>query len=101
VGVIVIVDTGCAVPVKVGEGMGLGESGSSGTGCAVSVNAGEGLGLGESDSSGFGCAVPVNVGEDMGLGDAGSFVTAGKQPTKITDASNGIKLVIRFIGYPL
>jgi len=101
VGVIVIVDTGCMISVKVAEGMGLGESGSSGTGCAVSMNVGEGMGLGESGSSGTGCAVSMNVGDGMGLGEAGTSVTTGKQPTRIADTSNGIKLVIRFIRYPL
>jgi len=101
VGVIVIVDTGCMISVKVGEGMGLGESGSSGTGCAASVNVDEGMGLDESGSAGTGCAVSVKVDEGMGLGEAGMSVTAGTQPTNIADTSNGIKIVTRFIRYPL
>ena len=65
------------------------------------MNVGEGMMLGESDSSSFGCAVSVNVEDGMGLGEAGASAAAGKQPTSIADTSNGIKIVSRFIRYPI
>ena len=99
--VIVSAGTGCMVSVREGEGIGLGESGSSGTGCVVSVKVDEGMGLGKSDSSRFGCAVSVNVDEGMGVSEAGVSVATGKQPTSIADKNNGIRIVIRFMGYSL